>query len=812
MAGRDVKEVGQPKIGNRVLTARELRPVVVAGDRLDSSGFFVQKAREHLRSIVGFNGLPAEFEASPRVSKTSGGSAVVHMRQQFKSVPVFQGAQTVRFRPDGDVESSTGNAFEFNEDTPVEPRLTAAQAVLAAAKHTTELGQSLLGETDDYGNALDSPLVNLAGFQPTVLAQFNDIPSQPTVFAPGPFAYAIKASLIWYPPPPKTLLGWQVVLTMPQGAGQYLVIVDANSGEILYSRQLVDLLTARGAVYLTDGTTRQLVSFPRPWTDYTRGFDPGSIPPGVPPQPEHWVDDVTRDTNGNFVRAHLSDEGPVLAATQDAQGAIFQPADPNGDEQKILNMFYFNNYMHDLFYLLGFREEDGNFQNRGVGGVPGDAVDARAHSGPVWGTANMLTPPDGTSPVMNMGLVANTSRHTAFDATVVFHEFMHGVTNRLVGGPLNTHALEQPQSKGMGEGWGDYLACTITNSNVVGKWVTNQPNGIRSHPYDDDYPGTYGMLGTGIYVQPHKVGEIWCATLMSMNRNLNNRLGDPRGQRLALQLVVDALKLSPANPNMLNMRDAILLALDHKRTASPGLSETDYQAAKTGIWTAFAKFGMGQRAQSAGAEFGNVVEDFTVPAGGPSSPTTGTGTNPNTGSTSTNNPPVSGGASGAAGTAVLTFSDRVLIPDNQPTGVKTLRQCNLGGTIKRVELDLDITHSYVGDLQVKLAAPGRPHIVLYDQAFSVTPDLKLHLTSDDNKLKPLVGQAAQGDWIVIAADLSPGETGAIRGWTIKIETQGVGALAGFDEPSSTTVVRPEAVLLLNNLNDVVARLTSIIGR
>lgn len=808
MAGRDIKEVGQPKIGNRVLTARELRPVIVATGSLDSGGSFIQKAREHLRSIVGFNGLPAEFESNPRVGKTSGGSAVVHMRQQFKSIPVFQGAQTVRFNPNGDVESSTGNAFEFNEDTLVEPRLTAAQAVLAAAKHTSELGQSLLGEADDYGNALDAPQVNLENFQPTVLAAFNDIPSQPTVFAPGPFAYAVKASLIWYPPPPKTLLGWQVILTMPQGAGQYLVIVDANSGNILYSRQLVDLLIARGAVYTTEGTTRQLVSFPRPWTDYARGFDPFAIPAGVPPEPEHWVDDATRDTSGNFVRAHLSDEGPVLAATQDAQGAIFQPADPFGDEQKILNMFYFNNFLHDLFYLLGFREEDGNFQTRGVGGVPGDAVDARAHSGPVWGTANMLTPPDGTSPVMNMGLVANTSRHTAFDATVVFHEFMHGVTNRLVGGPLNTHALEQPQSKAMGEGWGDYVACTITNTNVVGKWVTNQPNGIRSHPYDDDYPGTYGMLGTGIYVQPHKVGEIWCAALMSMNRNLNGRLGDPRGQRLALQLVVDALKLSPANPNLLNMRDAILTALDHKRGASGGLSETDYQLARTGIWTAFAKYGMGSGAQSSGAEYDNVVEDFTVPAGGTSAPTTGPSNNP-TGSNA-NNPPVSSG-SATAGTSVLSFTDRVIIPDNQPTGVKTLRHCDLVGKIKRVELDLDVAHSYVGDLLVKLVAPGQPHIDLYKQEFSASPDLKLHFTSDD-RLKALVGQQAQGDWIIFAADLSSGETGAIRQWAIKIETEGAGALAGFDEHPSQAASQPEAILLLNNLNEVVARLTHIIGR
>ncbi|MFB6448173.1 M36 family metallopeptidase [Bradyrhizobium tunisiense] len=804
MAGRDTKEVGNVQASNRVLTARELRPVVVAGDSLQSSGFYVQKAREHLRSIAGFNGLPAEFEANPRVSKTSGGAAVVHMRQQFKSIPVFQGAQAVRFGPSGDVESSTGITFELSEDTPVEPRLTAAQAVLAAAKHTQDLGNSLLGESDDFGNALDAPRINLDGFQPTVIAAFNDIPSQPTVLERGPFAYAIKASLIWYPPPPKPLLGWQIVLTMPQGAGQYLVVVDANSGNILYSRQLVDLLIARGAVYTSDGTARQLVTFPRPWSDYAVAFDPGAIPTGVPREPLDWVDDAMRDTRGNYTLAHLGDSGAALAATMTAEGAIFQPADPMGDEQKILNMFYLNNFLHDLFYLLGFREEDGNFQSKGIGGVPGDPVDARAHSGPVWGTANMLTPPDGTSPIMNMGLVASTSRHTAFDATVVFHEFMHGVTNRLVGGALNTHALEQPQSKAMGEGWGDYLACTLTSKKVVGAWVTNQPAGIRSHPYDEQYSGTYGMLGTGIYVQPHRVGEIWCAALLSMNRNLNARLGEPRGQRLALQIVVDALKLAPANPNMLEMRDSILLALDHKRNASPGLSDADYQATKTGIWTAFAKYGMGAKAQSAGAEFGNIVENFEVPAG--SSPP------PNTGSTSNTSSASNAGTSPAtsAGTIQLKYQERTVIPDNLATGVTTTRHCALGGTISRIEADIDIAHAYVGDLVVKLIAPGQPHIVLHNQAFSEAPDLKLHFTSGD-RLAPLLHKPAQGDWAIFAADLSTGETGAIRGWSLNIQTETAGALSGFDVPPTPISDRQEALVLLNTVSDALGRLMRIIA-
>lgn len=142
--------------------------------------------------------------------------------------------------------------------------------------------------------------------------------------------------------------------------------------------------------------------------------------------------------------------------------------------------------MHDFFYLLGFREVDGNFQldNFRRGGIPGDRVNAIAHHGPVNGTATMSTSIDGSGPTMNMGLVESTNRHTAFDSTVVFHEYMHGVTNRLVGGPQNIHALDSPRSACMGEGWGDYIACTVNQTEVVGAWVTDNPGGIRRFPYN----------------------------------------------------------------------------------------------------------------------------------------------------------------------------------------------------------------------------------------------------------------------------------------------------------------------------------------
>ena len=132
--------------------------------------------------------------------------------------------------------------------------------------------------------------------------------------------------------------------------------------------------------------------------------------------PDHWNEDNNRTTVGNSTLAHLGTSPQVFAGASQNNLIIFDPAEPTGDDQKILNIFYYNCYMHDYFYLLGFREEDGNFQhdNLGRGGGGTDRVDARSHSAEVNGTANMFTPVDGVSPVMNMGLVSDTDRHTDF--------------------------------------------------------------------------------------------------------------------------------------------------------------------------------------------------------------------------------------------------------------------------------------------------------------------------------------------------------------------------------------------------------------
>ena len=83
---------------------------------------------------------------------------------------------------------------------------------------------------------------------------------------------------------------------------------------------------------------------------------------------------------------------------------------------------------------------------------------------------------------------ANPYRDGDLEAGIVIHEYSHGLSTRLTGGPANSGCLGWGESGGMGEGWGDFLATTIrSNKNysdyAMGAWAANRPGGIRNYPY-----------------------------------------------------------------------------------------------------------------------------------------------------------------------------------------------------------------------------------------------------------------------------------------------------------------------------------------
>jgi len=730
---------GAHRVRVRHLNAMTGNPSQVISDRAPTqSGNYLQRALAHVHGISRVLGViatqPVEFMADPHIQRTSSDAVAVNLQQHYKGIAIFEAAQTIRFSPDGRIKQTVGNSVSVAKEMSVLPSLFAGDAVLKAAQHIAVPSADEQGEQDKFGQSLKLTEINITDFEPSIIVAYPNKPEQLSVFEAGPFGGKIKASLIWFSHDGNLRLAWEVLIEMPDNQGQYRTLVDAGDGEILYCRQLVQFISAQGNVFHVNGSEqRQMTDFPRALTDYGLPI-PQDLPAGFP---DDWV--ASNNTEGNSTNAHLGHNGESLGGTQHNGILTFDPTNASGDEQKVLNIFYYNGFMHDYFYLLGFRENDGNFQwhNFGRGGSAFDRVDARAHSGAVNGTANMRTPIDGSRPEMNMGLLVRTNRHTAFDSSVVFHEFTHGVTNRLVGGPANSWSLQAPQSGGMGEGWGDYIACTINNTIVVGDWVTNNPSGMRGFPYDSNYPANFTNLGTGRYKQVHNIGEIWCATLIEMNRNI--------GANLGVQLVVDALKLTPANPSFLDGRDAILAALDDMFEVEH-FNSNEHQTLSRGIWAAFSRFGMGPNAQSNGGSLSGIVGDFNMPPLEQPEP--------------------------EELDVKVAATPNLVIPDNQPAGVSHVLTVTQSGEIVKLIVTVKITHSYIGDLKISLTSPTGTIVILHNRSGGSANDIETSYHSDElTALSELHGEEALGDWTLNVADHAAIDVGTLLHWAIEMDIE-----------------------------------------
>ena len=163
--------------------------------------------------------------------------------------------------------------------------------------------------------------------------------------------------------------------------------------------------------------------------------------------PIGWV--TSNTTSGNNVNAYLDrdnnngvDAGgqPVSASKTFVYtfNTSITPTDVTNQMAAVTNLFYLNNVLHDKLYRHGFTEAAGNFQtnNFGKGGAGNDPVNAEAQDGGGTNNANFATPSDGTRPRMQMYLwnTASPNRDGDVDSDIVYHEYGHGLTWRMIGG------------------------------------------------------------------------------------------------------------------------------------------------------------------------------------------------------------------------------------------------------------------------------------------------------------------------------------------------------------------------------------------
>ncbi|RDV13260.1 T9SS C-terminal target domain-containing protein [Pontibacter diazotrophicus] len=220
-----------------------------------------------------------------------------------------------------------------------------------------------------------------------------------------------------------------------------------------------------------------------------------------------------------------------------------------------------------------------------------------------------------------------------FDNGIIVHEYGHGISNRLTGGPDITSCLPTQVRVGtqiltteqMGEGWSDWFGLMMTMKpgdtrekvRGIGTYAVGEPTdglGIRPAPYSTSFSVnnyTYGATNNPALSAPHGVGFVFATALWEMTWDLIDKYGFDEdlyngngGNNMAMQLVIDGLKLQPCRPGFVDGRDAILLA-----------DQINYGGANQElIWNAFARRGLGFSADQGLSYYRfDQVEAFDLP-------------------------------------------------------------------------------------------------------------------------------------------------------------------------------------------------------
>ncbi|KAH6559832.1 hypothetical protein BASA62_000309 [Batrachochytrium salamandrivorans] len=146
------------------------------------------------------------------------------------------------------------------------------------------------------------------------------------------------------------------------------------------------------------------------------------------------------------------------------------------------------------------------------------------------------------------------NRNPGFDNAIVIHEYAHGISNRLTGGPA-TAGVSAHEARGMGEGWSDIMAMI-----VLAKSSDTATTGIP--------------IGAYVKTTQRSAGNI-----------------------VAMKIIIGGMMIQSCNPTFLGARDAIIAAdVIHYKGAN-----------KCEIYKGFAKRGLGLGATTP------ATNDFSVP-------------------------------------------------------------------------------------------------------------------------------------------------------------------------------------------------------
>ncbi len=116
---------------------------------------------------------------------------------------------------------------------------------------------------------------------------------------------------------------------------------------------------------------------------------------------------------------------------------------------------------------------------------------------------------------------------------------------------------------------------------------------------------------------------------------------------------------------------------------------------------------------------------------------------------------------------LVQLSDTVMpIPDNNSAGAKSQITLSGPGLVDGIEVDVDVRHSYRGDLTLKLVHPDGSVVTLSDKQGGSAPNI-----DETFSTRAFDGKKAAGTYTLWVVDGAAGDTGTLNAWLLSVTTK-----------------------------------------
>jgi subtilisin-like proprotein convertase family protein/Zn-dependent metalloprotease len=748
------------------------------------------------------------------------------------------------FAPDALQENIAREFLANNEETAYltqgESELELVEIKHGIASHVTRFRQTIAGVpvVDAYVTTVQGPRGDFVAYHDhghsglntvadAMLFDFNDSEAAALEYAGAERTFApTRGELVWLPGENKTASQvWQVTVfgvTAEQEHGDFYTFVDPSTGQVIsQENQILNFATGSGEVF-----------YPNPYQQNGSGAgitDNGDANSAALSSLEisvvlEGLDEGTGLLTGEFVDlANLNGDFDVDANEADR---VYN-YDRNDKRFEQVVIYHTVDQINRYFHSLGFDDDSGT-----PNGIRDFPTLASAH----WYDQDQSFYSSGNDAIH----FGDGGVDDGEDPDIIAHEYGHAIQNN------QNAAWGGGEMGAMGEGFGDYLAASFFKTHGDAAFQANHAAAVGewdATSYSSDNPPNLRRVdGNKTYAdrvgQVHADGEIWSAALWVLNNDIGAAATD--------QLVLEAHFLMPASSSMIDGAEAILLA---DQNLNGGLYEANIRASfeARGILeppATIGTVGFDSGVYSPGATVGVTVEDgnastpvqvTVTTSGGDSETLTLAGSAIYTGSI------VSATGSVAAGDGTLqvalgetitvsyfdsddgnggsftttdtaeianvtqyTATDTPLnIPDNNATGITSTITITDTGTLIDADLQLDITHTWVGDLDATLTAPNGQTFVLFDRIGSDGDDYDNTYFDDsasqsinsgtapfsgafqpDESFTSLNGNIdIAGDWTLTIVDNAGQDIGTLNSWSLFLTVE-----------STTSAVLTESLL------------------